>query len=119
MKETTIQNALIDGAKIVIERGVLSAWIYLDYGDSGHQGFGGFALYFPKDFSHSTNQKNYAGHFIHRIMKIADVESWGNLIGKTVRVKKRGHCDPIEEIGHILKDDWFNPKEEFTKMKGD
>lgn len=44
------------------------------------------------------------------------VESWEELKGKTIRVRKTDEWGSIISIGHIIKDDWFNPKEE---LKGE
>lgn len=114
-----IINAVIESATIQNDdHGLLSAWLMLDYGGNG-QGFGGYALYLPKSFTHSTNQKNYAGHFIWRCMEIADVSEWSKLPGKTIRVKKEDAWDStVLAIGHIIKDDWFDPKVDFEAMKG-
>lgn len=107
-----VKNAIITSATITsADHGVLSAWLHLDYGGSG-QGFGGFTLYLPKDFKHHAPAgPNYAGHFIWRVMEVAGVEKWDQLAGKTIRV--RGTHSGIEAIGHIVKDDWFNPGEDF------
>ena len=115
----TIKNAVIESMSITNEEhGLLSAWIHLDYGDCGHQGFGGYALYLPKDFTHATNQKNYAGHFIFRCMEVAGVTEWSKMIGKTIRVRLGSEWNStIEAIGHIVKDDWFDPKKDFEAMK--
>jgi hypothetical protein len=106
------KNAIITSAEITNdEHGLLSAWITVDYGDSG-QGFGGYALYLPKSFKHhNLNGPNYAGHFIWRVMEIAGVSKWSELSGKTIRVK----CDwsQVFAIGNIIKGDWFNPSEDF------
>ncbi len=85
----------------------------LDYGDSG-QGFGGWALYLPKAYSHHK-LLSPAGHFIWRVMQVAGVSQWSTLPGKTVRAR----CDlgKVYSIGHIVKDDWFTPGEDFEKMK--
>jgi hypothetical protein len=112
---TEIKNAIISDAIIDTgERNLLTAWIMLDYGGSA-QGFGGFSLYLPKDFTHHTVKGDFAGHFIFRAMEVAGVESWSKMKGKTIRVT-------IEDgkaisIGHIVKDDWFNPSLDFSKMK--
>jgi hypothetical protein len=111
--EIDVRNAIIESVTITNDdHGILSAWIQLDYGDGGHQGFGGYTLYLPKSFKHHKFE-SFAGHFIWRVMEIAGVEEWSRLKGKTVRVKKQGHFGSIEAIGHIVKDDWFNPSEDF------
>lgn len=107
-----IKNAIIESARIEIEdHGILTAWVLLNYGDSA-QGFGGYGLYLPKNFTHHK-LNSVAGHFIYRVMEIADVEAWDELAGKTVRVKS--DLSGVEAIGHIVKDTWFNPKEEFKE----
>ena len=109
------RNAIIESATITNDdHGLLSAWVYLDYGGSG-QGFGGYALYLPKDFRAATNQANYAGHFIWRVMEIAGVSRWSDLAGKTLRVRHEHH--KVQAIGHIVKNDWFNPEVEFKRFK--
>jgi hypothetical protein len=110
------RNAVITSATITNDdHGLLSAWLMLDYGGSG-QGFGGYALYLPRDFTHHNDKPaNYCGHFIWRVMEIAGVSEWSQLVGKTIRVRAE-EFDKILAIGHIVKDDWFYPKIEFDKM---
>jgi hypothetical protein len=105
-----IQNAVITSAEIRNDdHGLLTSWIMLDYGGSG-QGFGGYGLYLPKSFKyHKLN--SVAGHFIWRVMEIAEVTKWSELKGKTIRVK--AEHGGVKSIGHIVKDDWFNPSEDF------
>lgn len=55
------------------------------------------------------------GHFIFRCMKIAEVDEWSNLVGKTIRVKYTH--SKVVAIGHIVKNDWFNPSEDFATVK--
>jgi hypothetical protein len=109
-----IKNAVIESASITNDdHGLLSAWVFLDYGGSG-QGFGGYCLYLPKDFKHHSILSP-AGHFIWRVMEVAGVSRWEHLKGKTVRVKSDGTWGgSIIAIGHIVKDDWFNPSADFT-----
>lgn len=114
MTEET-KNAVIKGARIDTgDRNLLTAWIDLDYGGSG-QSFGGHALYLPASYD-NHELLSYAGHFIFRVMEIAGVERWSDLVGKTVRV--RGGHSRVSSIGHIVKDDWFNPSADFSKSSG-
>lgn len=104
------KNAVIEKATINIEDiGVLGSYIYLDYGGSA-QGFGGYALYLPKDYTHHKLE-SVAGHWIYRVLEIAGVEKWEDLPGKTIRV--RADHNKVHAIGHIIKDDWFVPSEDF------
>lgn len=111
--DTEIRNAIISSVSIDTgDRGLLTAWLHLDYGGSG-QGFGGYDLYLPKSYSHH-NLESVAGHFIFRCMEIAGVEKWEDMKGKTIRVKV-SHSK-VEAIGHIVKDDWFNPSVDFANL---
>lgn len=115
--EVETRNAVIKSARITNDdHGLLSAWIDLDYGGSG-QGFGGYALYLPIDFTHHSDalQANHAGHFIWRVMAVAGVSEWNQFKGKTIRVK----CEhsKVHAIGHIVDDDWFDPTKDFEAMR--
>ena len=114
MKDLEIKNAIIEKAEITTgDRGFLDAWLSLDYGGM-KQGFGGFALYLPKSYSHHSIL-SVAGHHIFRIMEIAGVEEWSKLPGRTIRVD--GTWSSINRIGHIVKDDWFSPSVDFAPEK--
>ena len=106
-------NAIISSAEITNDdHGLLTAWVSLDYGGAG-QGFGGWALYLPKDWKHHRIGMGYAGHFIWRVMEVAGVSRWSELTGKTVRVR-REHSK-VHAIGHIVKDDWSDPALDFSE----
>lgn len=114
-----IKNAIIESVSLSNDdHGCLSAWLHLDYGGL-HQGFGGYALYLPKSFKHHGSGMSVAGHFIFRCLEIGGVTEWNKLVGKAIRVRSDsdGFGSNIIAIGHIIKDDWFNPDEDFGKMK--
>ena len=115
MSDREIKNAIIDYAHVEIEdHGTLTVSIGLDYGGL-HQGFGGYALYLPKSFSHHRIDMGFAGHFIYRVMELADVKRFDELKGKTVRAD----CEwgKVHGIGHIVKDDWFYPDKDFEPFR--
>ncbi len=108
-----IKNAIITKTTLTIEdHGCLMGWIILDYGGAG-QGFGGHNLCTLPELQKDYKQ-GVAGHFICRILQIAGVTKWDQLLGKTIRVKCENNM--IKAIGHIVKDDWFNPKIDFENM---
>lgn len=114
MKEE-IRNAIVSSASIDTgDRGLLTAWLQLDYGGCG-QGFGGYTLYLPKSYKNFTEKGDFAGHFIFRSMEVAGVVEWSKITGKTVRVKIENGL--VVAIGHIVKEDWFNPSIDFKNMQ--
>mgnify|MGYP001816557703 FL=1 len=112
--ERRISNAVITEYSLTFSRGfILDLSIYLDYGDF-QQGFGGFALH-KADTPLDPKGGNYAGYYITRVMQIAGVENLKDVVGKTIRVDHGP--DRIYSIGHIIKDDWFNPDEDFNNER--
>ena len=109
-----IKNAIITSATLTsIDPGSLDSWIGLDYGGTC-QGFGGYILYLSKSFTYHKLE-SIAGHFIFRCMEVADVTDWSKMKGKSVRVKIENGL--ISAIGHIIKEDWFCPKEDFAQSR--
>ena len=51
-------------------------------------------------------------------MEVAGVTKWSDLKGKTIRVVLDSPYGLILGIGHIVKDDWFFPKDEAAKAFG-
>lgn len=105
-----IENAIISGTSLSIDRGCLTCYIHLQHEGAG-QSFGGHVLYLPESYK-SHSKLSFAGHFIYKVMQIADVTEYENLKGKCIRVM-RDDTD-IHSIGHIIKDIWFTPKEDFA-----
>lgn len=111
-----IKNAVIKKVDIGIERGfVVGINVVLDYGDSSQQGFlGGYYLYTEKGWSDATCG-DYTGHCIMRLCEVVGTLYINDIVGKSVRVK--GTYNDIHAIGNIIKDNWFNPKQDFDEFK--
>lgn len=118
MSDYEIKNARIESASIRFDRGCfLSVTLGLNYGGSG-QGFGGYVLGAKTGQgakAEAANREGFAGLFIVRVMEIAGVDDWSDLVGKTIRAE--ASFSDVRRIGHILKDDWFSPAEEFKKLR--
>jgi hypothetical protein len=118
-----IRNATIERTEITHDdHGFLTAWLFMDYGDSSHQGFGGFGLYIPyAKFKEPLRHHeipvchDHMGHFLWRTMEVLGVENWNQMRGKAVRVKIKDGL--IRAIGHITKDQWFCPAEDFDYIE--
>lgn len=104
-------NALIESADIEICCGVLMLTIGLNYGKI-FQMYTGNSLYLPEDFKHH-DKKSIAGHRIYRMMKVAGVQKFSQLVGKAVRVQTTP--TEIRNIGHIIDDFWLH---DFAKHNG-
>ena len=108
-----VKNAIIKKAAITIDDGWLDCWLELEY-TMMNQRFGGYALYLPKSFTHHKLE-SVAGHHIFRIMEVAGVTRWDQLVGKSIRVNTTN--DRIKGIGHIIKEDWFSPEQDYKLLK--
>lgn len=112
--EDGVRNAIIKSVTINdADRGMLTAWIDLDYGGSG-QGFGGFVLYNPHN---STTNRDVTGVFIWNCMKVGGVSDWSKLPGKAVRVCIEDGL--VHKIGHIIEDIWFDPSQVFKELRSE
>lgn len=101
-KEGVVMNARITGVTLSTEdHGFLSSWIQVRH-EHGSQGFGGYALYNLRFPTH-----DFGGRWIVRVMEIAGVSNWKDLVGKTIRVN--ACSSKIYTIGHIIEDKWFVP----------
>lgn len=114
MSET--RNAKIDSVTLGFEdHMILTCMLYLDYGNGGRQGFGGYG------FSHHPAGGPHVGaadfaDFILGILTTLEIDRWEKLPGTVIRVVS-DHTK-IEKIGHALKDQWFDPQKVVGK-RGD
>lgn len=113
VEKPTVRNAIIESANLIMYHGVLCGCIYLDYGKASGQGFGCDTVIFTP-YSAERREVPFAGHFIYRVLKIAGVDNWNDLVGRPVRV--RATRSDVMAIGHILNDEWFDMDAEFKEM---
>ena len=106
------KNANITRTMLGIEdHGIMSYSLTLDYGGSG-QSFGGYCLDTPvKDEDGKFLGRKgvaYGADTILKILETLEVSSWEKLPGTKCRVVAT-HTG-VHQIGHLLKDQWFDPK---------
>jgi hypothetical protein len=114
MSQETL-NARIESTSLgTADVGLLTAWLYLDFGGSGGQGFGGYYLDAYAAETDGRAPSPACGLFIQRVLETVGVDRWEKLAGQHVRV--RGDRDKLVAIGHILKNEWFYPAEELKAL---
>lgn len=103
MNTTVIENAVIESTHIYYDHGILTFWMQLRF-SAAVQSFGGWACYNPKFM-----ENDCLGQYIHNVLRTVDVETVEDLNGKAIRVRKASMLGKIDSIGHLLKDEWFEP----------
>lgn len=115
----TIKNARITKTMFGREdHGIMTFMIFVEF-DMGVCGIGGYAL---DQYDRETKSRVFSVkgmEAISRILEIADVERWEDLTGKYIRFKDNGLGSTIDEIGHVIRNDWFNLREFFSEKKGE
>lgn len=111
-----IRNALIESVDLsMADQGCLTLAMTFDGGGWGCV-YGGYCIgkgYLGADddfFEGSAVGMEY----LIRIMDTVGVERFQDLKGKYVRVATKGLGNPVNIIGNILKDKWFDAKTFFT-----
>ncbi len=106
-----ILNAKITGTMLGVEdHGILTCYLYLDYGDHGCQSFGGYSLDRfdgPREAKTMRTGTAYGMEFVARVLRVVGVDSWEKLKGSVCRVKMTH--DKVYAIGNLLSEKWFEP----------
>ncbi len=103
-----IKNATIYQADIQYDHGIMHCSLVVEYGDGSTQGFASYGLFYPS----RQEILGIGGHYIHRLMNVAGVESWSKMVGRPVRVKVDHGI--IVAIGHFASENWFAPAFEYA-----
>ena len=109
--ETKIENALITGTTLGREdHGIMSAYIHLS-GDGWGVSFGGFAFEGWNEAAQKREASAFGMQFVMNVIDVVGVDSWEKLKGQHVRVESKGWGGRALRIGHITKNQWFDPAE--------
>lgn len=113
----TIENAKIASTSLGYEdHGILTAFLHLS-GEGWGVGFGGYALDTWNDALKRRVGTSYGIEFITSILTTLEVSSWERLPGQFVRVETEGWGGRALRIGHITKNQWFDPKALLEQLK--
>ncbi len=108
------ENAVIESTMLGLEdHGIMTCFLYLNYGGSC-QGFGGYALDIWNKEADRRIGTAYGAEFIARVLATVGVEKWEDLAGKHIRA--RHDWTKVHAIGHIIKDQWFDPEADLASM---
>lgn len=113
------KNAQITSTMLGIEdHGIMSFMLYLNYGDGGGQGAGGWTLDDPveKDGRFLRRVGTAEGmSLIMAILEVVGVEKWEDLKGQYIRVRQ--DWNKVHAIGNITKDKWLVFEQFFKDIK--
>ena len=109
-RDTRIENAVISATRLGIEdHGIFTAWVTIK-GDGWGVSFGGYAFDQWSEVRGRRVGADYGIEFIAQLMAAVGVESWEKLPGTHVRAETEGAGGRCLRIGHILKNQWFDPE---------
>ncbi len=96
-----IKNAKIESTELGYSgSGPFTAWLHLVYGGGTGQGFGGY-------FLDGQDLPEFMAEFVKGVLRVTDALTWEQVAGKFVRAD--ADEGRVFRIGHVLKDEWFNP----------
>jgi len=113
--DATIANARIESTFLGVEdHGIFTFSLMLDYGGSG-QGFGQYGLDSWDEKEGRRVGTAYGVEMIKAILEVVGVEKWEALEGQLVRT--RATHSSISAIGHVLQNQWLDPKILYERSK--
>lgn len=116
---THIENALITSTMLGYEdHGILTAFVHVS-GEGWGVGFGGFALDAWDEATKKRIGTAYGCQFIADVLRVVGVDAWEKLAGQHVRVESEGLGGRALRLGHITKNQWFDPRELATRYRSE
>jgi len=107
----TEENAKITGTFLGEEdHGIFTCQLFFN-GKGWGCAFGGYAL---DEYNQDKKRRvgtAYGMEFMKAILRTLKVPEWEKLTGTYCRVRSEGWGGGITEIGHLIEDIWFNPKD--------
>ena len=114
MNKQVIKNAKITSTQLGREdHGIMTFMIFVEF-DGCVCGIGGYALDAYDDKTHKRVFHVKDMEAISEILNVVGVSNWEDLAGKYIRIKDNGWGSPIDEIGNLMEDKWFNLREFFN-----
>ena len=105
--EKKIENVIIEGVMLGFEdHNIMTCMVYVK-GDDRNQGFGGYFLDRYDTQLKRRVGRAYGMEWLMRLMNAVGVRSFNELKGMYVRIEADYY--KIYRIGHIVKDQWFDP----------
>lgn len=86
--------------------------IYIEF-DNAVQGFGGYALDIYDESKKSRVGTAYGMEWIISLMKVLDVKKFEDIKDQYIRIDSSHR--KIYRIGHIVKDQWFDPEKMYNE----
>ena len=96
------------------DHGIMTFTIFV-HTDMYDIGLGGYAI---DRYDRETKTRKFTAQgleAISKILEVVGVDTWEQLPGKYIRIKDQGWGKPIDEIGNLIEDKWFNMREFFSK----
>ena len=115
-----IENVKIESVSLTMaDHGCLTFWLAVQ-GNGWGVGIGGYCIghgFLGADDDEIAAERGEGLEAMMHIMNVVGVEKWEDLKGKYCRVEKGSWGDPINKIGNLIEDRWFDLKEFFTEKQ--
>ena len=113
-----IINAKITSTSITMaDHGCLTFWVTVE-GSGFGVSIGGYSIGHGYLGASKFDGNGPGLEAMMRIMDTVGVDTWEDLKGKYIRIESNGLMKPVNKIGHLIDDKWFDI-DEFFKSKAE